>query len=494
MPGVDATTNAATGGSGAAVAAREGRLLAYASGNFGKALVFSSADLTILFLLTDLLGLSATAAGSIMLVAVLGDLVLDLLAARLVIRLRRGGRDYRWLVTAGAVPCGCAFALLYAMPLAGLRSAWLLALALLAFRGIYAVIDVPHNALMARITSDSRSRGRVSGYRLMFSTASALTVALLFAPLVQEAARTHAFARLAGAGAVAGLLFAATMIACAATVGRSDGARNRDHGADGIAVPLRDPLVIGMGLLALITGFAAPTFGRMLLYLGAYVIDRPDLVGTLLLAMTGGQFVGVAAWTALTARHDQSVLLAAGHAASAAAFVLFGLCLGVPALLPACAALIGFGLASVFMLPWGLLANAVDLVAFRHGRRFETGLFAYYLVVVKASGAGAIVMTGWMLGGLGYVPGGVQAPATIAGMVALGLGLPIAGSLCAIVLLRRFDVGHARHARVLAALGAGRRAPRCVKSARRRGPVESPHWPPHWRRDWTGRRRTICQA
>jgi GPH family glycoside/pentoside/hexuronide:cation symporter len=437
---------------------REGRLVAYASGNFGKALVFSSADLTILFLLTDLLGLSAAQAGTLMLVAVAGDLVLDLIAAKLVIRLRRRGRGYRWLVIAGAVPCGLAFAGLYAMPLAGLRTGWALAAAMLVFRGAYAIIDVPHNALMARITRDSRARGRASGYRLMFSTASALTVALLFAPLVQEAGRTHAFATLAVAGAVAGLLFAVTMVVCALGTGEGpDAAAIAPEPArpeqDGIAVPLRDPLVLGMGLVAFITGFAAPTFGRMLLYLGTYVIDRPELVGALLLAMTVGQFVGVLVWTALTARYDQNVLLAAGHGVTAVAFAMFALCLGHVDLLLPCTVLIGFGLASVFMLPWGLLANAVDFVALRHGRRFETGLFAFYLVVTKASGAAATVLIGWVLGGLGYVPGAVQGAAVEAGMMAFGLGVPFAGCLLAIVLLRRFDLGAARHARVLAALG-----------------------------------------
>jgi GPH family glycoside/pentoside/hexuronide:cation symporter len=222
-------------------------------------------------------------------------------------------------------------------------------------------------------------------------------------------------------------------------------------------VPLRDPLVLGMGLVALITGFAAPTFGRMLLYVGTYVIEQPELVGALLLAMTVGQFVGVLVWTALTARYDQSVLLAAGHGVTAVAFSLFGLCLGHVDLLLPCTVLIGFGLASVFMLPWGLLANAVDFVALRHGRRFETGLFAFYLVVTKASGAAATVLIGWVLGGLGYVPGAVQGPAVEAGMMAFGLGVPFAGCLCAIVLLRRFDLGAARHARVLEVLRTGRR-------------------------------------
>jgi GPH family glycoside/pentoside/hexuronide:cation symporter len=435
-----------------AIFAREARLFAYSSGNFGKALVFAGADMTILFLLTDLLGLTATAAGSLMLVALAGDLVFDLVAAALVIRLRRKGRGYRSLVATGTVPCGMAFAMLYAMPASGLHQGWLLAAAMLVFRGAYAVIDVPHNALMAQMTSDSRARGRVSGYRLLFSTASSLCVAMVLTPLVQHAARSRAFDALAVTGAFAAGLFALTMILCVATSGRQAGTSADAAGQDAIRVPLRDPLVLGMGLMALITGFAMPTFGRMILFIGTYVAERPDLVATLLLAMTCGQFAGVLFWTALTARMDQARVLAMGHGVSAVGFVLFALCLDRPDALLACVAVIGFGLASVFMLPWGLLANAVDFVALRHGRRLETGLFAFYLVAVKASGAAATALIGWSLGWLGYVPGEHQGTSVETGMLALGLGLPLVGALSAIVLLRRFDIGHARHARVRAAL------------------------------------------
>ena len=133
-------------------------MLAYASGNFGKALVFSGADLTILFLLSDVLNLGATTAGWLMLAALCGDLIFDLLAARLTIRLRHVGKGYRWMVAVAATPCAIAFALLYAMPLLGARQLWMLAMALLIFRGAYAIIDVPHNALMAQVTSDSSAR------------------------------------------------------------------------------------------------------------------------------------------------------------------------------------------------------------------------------------------------------------------------------------------------------------------------------------------------
>lgn len=443
-------------------AGSEGRLLAYSSGNLGKALIFSGADLTILFLLTDLLGLSATTAGSLMLIALFGDLVFDLLAARLVIRLRRSGRGYRWMIAAAAVPCGAAFALLYALPALGVRNLWVFACALLLFRGAYAMIDVPHNALMARVTSDSRSRGRVSGYRLFFSTVSGLAIATILTPLVQTAGRDGAFDQLAVTGMIASAIFALTMMLSALT---SDSGAERPAsttmGGDGIAIPLRDPMIMGMALLAFITGFAAPTFGRMLLYIGTYVVHRPDLVRTLLLGMTFGQFTGVIVWTAMTGRFSKASLLAVGHAISALGILLFALCLPWPDALTACAVLIGFGFASVFMLPWGLLADAVDFVAWRHNRRFETGLFAFYLVVVKASGAASTALIGWTLGWLGYLPDKAQTASVQVGMLGLGLGIPILGSLGAILLMRNSDIGHACHARLIAALAyRNRRASR----------------------------------
>lgn len=428
-------------------------MLAYASGNFGKALVFGGADLTILFLLTDVLSLRGDVAAGVMLFAVLGDLLFDLLAARLVLRWRAAGRGYRWTVAFAALPCGAAFALIYAMPALGLRRAWMLALAILVFRGAYAVVDVPHNALMAQVSRDSRARGRVSGYRLFFSTASAFAIAGILTPLVQQAGRARHFDALAVTGIGAGLVFALTMLLCV----RASGARGAGDvvpplRGDRIAVPLRDPMVLGMGTLALLTGFAMPCFGRMLMYLGTYVMARTGAVTLLLAAMTLGQFAGVLGWTALTHRFAKSRLLAAGHGVSALGLLAFGLSTAWPAGQIAGAVLIGVGFASVFMLPWGLLADAVDIVEWRHGRRYETGLFAFYLVLVKASGAASTAMIGWVLGALGYVPGAVQAEGVRIGMLGLGVGMPLAGALLAMLLLRRFTLDHGRHAALLAAL------------------------------------------
>ncbi|MCJ1962165.1 MFS transporter [Novosphingobium mangrovi (ex Hu et al. 2023)] len=445
---------------------REARLLAYAAGNFGKNITFSGAEITFLFLLTELLGLRAATAGGLMLLVLAGDLVFDLLAARIVIAMQARGRSYRWLIVAGAAPCGLAFAGVYALPFfssqifAGALPVAAMALVLVLFRGAYAVIDVPHNALMTRVSADSRVRARVSGYRRLFSSCSSLTIALVLTPIVQEAGTTGNHTRLALAGGLVGLVFTATMIASARYApGTADSSAtpSAPRCRDGLRVPLRAPLVLAMLALAALTGFAPPAFERMLLYMGEHVLAAPGLVTGILTAITIGQFAGVAAWTALTARIDSTRLLMLGHATCLAGLTLFALTgiafpMGTSAPLLASALVMGFGQTAIYMLPWSLLADVVDALEWQFRRRFEAGLFAIFLVAIKASGAASTASLGLLLDLAGYSPGDAASPAVRGAILALGLALPAAGSLAVIAVLTRVRLGHARHARIRRAL------------------------------------------
>lgn len=79
-------------------------------------------------------------------------------------------------------------------------------------------------------------------------------------------------------------------------------------------------------------------------------------------------------------------------------------------------------------------------------------MFAFYLVVVKASGAACAAMIGWTLGAVGYVPGQGQSDSVRWAMIAIGFGLPIIGAIASILLLSRFRLDHARHARLMRAI------------------------------------------
>jgi glycoside/pentoside/hexuronide:cation symporter, GPH family len=221
-------------------------------------------------------------------------------------------------------------------------------------------------------------------------------------------------------------------------------------------LPKPDRLLAAMAVIACVTGFAMPMFGRMVLYLATYVLDRPALASRILLAVTLGQFPGVLLWTWLVRYADKTVLLAISYLAAVGGVLLCVWADSRAEWLVAAAAFTGIGLAGVFMLPWGILADVIDFVEFRQRERRETATFASFLVIIKASAAASVGMTGWALGRLGYVAGAHQPAAVLKGMKMLAFGVPILGSVAALLVLLRLSVGHRAHAKVLRVLGTRR--------------------------------------
>ena len=429
-------------------------LIGYSSGNFGKNLLLGSVDVTLLFVLTDLLGIAPQRVSVLMLMVFGADLMLDLGAGLLAAWAQNRGTGYRRLIVLGAPPCGIAFALIYSLPLLGVGKLATIAPAIIFFRGAYAIIDVPHNSLLARVATDSRARGRASGYRTVFSSAASVVIATVLVPFMGADGPSASAGQLALLGAAGGLLFCCAMFFAAWSAreeGAGGAAATPRRAARIVFLPRMDRLFGAIAVIALVTGFAMPVFGKMMLYIATYALHQPGLAGRLLLTITLGQLAGVALWIYLVRSHEKTDLLAASHAVGIAGLVCFAVAGDRVCLLTASAALIGVGFAGVFMLPWGILADITDFAAFRHRERRETATFATVLVILKAGGVASLAAIGWILGKLGYVPGVAQAESVIEGMKLLAFGVPILGSVIAILTLRRLALGHQVHARVVRA-------------------------------------------
>ncbi|TFW16352.1 MFS transporter [Duganella callida] len=430
-------------------------LIGYSTGNFGKNLLLGSIDVTLLFLLTDLLGVPAHRVSVLMAVVFVGDLLLDLSAGLLATWALNRGIAYRRLIALGALPCALAFALIYSLPLLGRANLAVIAAAVLFFRAAYAVIDVPHNSLLARVASDSRARGRASGYRTVFSSGASVVIATVVVPFVGTAGQHAEPALLSRMAMTGGLLFCAAML-FAAWSSREEGAV-APRKVRAVFLPRLDRLFAAMAVIAVVTGFATPIFGKMMLYIATYALNRPAFAGQALFMLTLGQFAGAGLWMYLIRFHDKTHLLAASHTLGVFGILVFAMAGQDSLLLTVAVALTGIGFGGVFMLPWGILADVVDFAEFRHRERRETATFATVLVILKSGSAASSAVIGWGLSQIGYVPGVAQAEAVVHGMKLLAFGVPTLGSLAAVATLRHFAIGHQEHARVLRANRTRRR-------------------------------------
>lgn len=316
--------NTETGSSLSETVAFNARPLIYASGNFGKNILWGTTEITLLFVMTDMLELSPSLAGLILLGSLVVDGVLDPCVGFLADRLHTPIGRYGPLILIGAPLSALSFFALYTLPLVGAGSACLITFLVVVFRASYSLIDLPHNALMTHVTRQSEARGRLAGYRFLFSSLASFILALSLAPLIQngggEILSPRGLAVFAGSVAC---LSAIVMVASWSVV------RNKDRESARI-VRFRTPLMKGIRALwaspsyriALVVGclatFSLPLFGKSLLYI--FHLSPGSAGGGLKHAYSHGPWtirrfatldfsvraVGKEAGAATRARHDRS--------------------------------------------------------------------------------------------------------------------------------------------------------------------------------------------
>ena len=424
--------------------ASELRAIGYSAGNLGKNLLWSAADLTLLFILTDILGLPPGFAGTVMMLALVGDMVIDLSAGRLAAAAERYGIGYGHMLWVFAPACALSFAILYALAGAGRGDPAGIVLALVAFRIFYGLLDIPHNAMMPHVATDSRARGRVSGYRYIFSSIATLLVTLWLAPEVSAASLTGEAADLATFGVVAAGLSVLTLWIAAgcfrAPARRSDSPVGRVR-----ILPRFSADYVKLLALGLLAGGASAMFARSMIYYGTHYLADAGAAARILSALVVGQLAGAVVWSAASQRFDSRHVLALANAASA--LLVPGFLLLPPDLQPIGGFLIGAALAGVFALPWAILSDVIDADDVRFGRRYEPQAVSLFVTVLKGGAAIGIAAMGWTLDAVGYDGAGSRSPAIAAAVLGLTVIPATLGGLAASAIAWSLKGSHASHAR-----------------------------------------------
>ena len=423
--------------------------IGYASGNFGKSVQWNTVDFVYLFFLTDIVGLSATLAGAVILVSMIWDAVSDPIFGQLLDRMRKRLGSYQQILAVAAPISFIGFVGLFLLP--GLISSAPASAAIVAgfiFRTGYTLVDVPHNAMLANMSADSRQRATLSGYRFFFSSVGSIVMALaVFPNLRNESSDIRdyvTFAVMIGFIYIANIWFSAY---ASRGVQRSNDA---SHASVSFRVAVSNMtsnyrLLIMWGVVA-VMALLIPVFARMGVFYAKTWLGDASIGSLLFMAYAIGQVASLPVWVKLCNLTEKSIAgvssvlmmvaicsvffgLKPDHAVHAAAFFFFA----------------GFAFGGINTMIWAIIPDTIEYTQARTGFRHEALTFGLLLLTLKMFAGLSMALTGWALDASGYAPDLVTSDVAKAGVLAYMTAAPVLGSLICAILFHHLNITHKGH-------------------------------------------------
>lgn len=166
---------------------------------------------------TDVFGLAAAAAGTMLLVTRSWDIFIDVFVGMTADRVKTRWGKFRPFLLWMAVPFGLVSVLAFTTPNFGATGKLVYAyVTLTLLMLVYSAINVPYGALMGVISPDPQERTSLSSYRFSFAQGAGLMVALFTQPLVAHfggADKAHGYETTVGVFALLAIVMFLTTFA-----------------------------------------------------------------------------------------------------------------------------------------------------------------------------------------------------------------------------------------------------------------------------------------
>lgn len=430
-----------------------GRMASFAVGDYGFNLYWQSVSLFLMFYYTDVVGLSASAAGLIYMVASIFDGAIDPVMGAMADRTRSRWGRYRPYLLFGAVPLGLSFCGLYWTPAAsGLGLAALVLSTHLVFRVAYTAVSIPYTSLTARITGSSDERSSLAGFRMAYATLAGLTVSFLTQPLVAWIGQGDAARGFLGAAAVfAGI---ATCIFPIVFLTTQEPVLPSDHAPPpSLSDYWRAMRVNRAFWLVMIAVTAAALnstiIGKSVLYYYKYFVgDEAGARYALSIKAAAGLLI-IPAWvymTKWTGKRGAWFLASAWGALCLVAFIFIEVRTVVEAII--FFLLLHIASLGLNMTYWSMLPDTVEYGEWRSGLRAESFVFGFGIFFQKMALGIAAGVLGVSLDWVGYAPNVDQSVETLGGIKAIIIVLPLAGLAMGALAMWFYPLRGQEHARI----------------------------------------------
>ena len=428
-----------------------GTIMGWSVGTVGPVTLLYVVNYSFMFFMTDLLGVTAALAGTLIFAVRIYDIFADptmgLVSDRTVSRM---GRRRPWMLGGAflsSVGCIALFTVPAAVTRAGtvLIDLWILTALLLYFTG-YTMFNVPYLAMPAEMTEDYHERTRLMGARVFFVAVSGLLGVSVGPLLIQYFGKNrHAYSWTAILMAAVSL---AAMLACVAGTARARATQPSNH-----RVPLADQLRLAFANKPFVKLIAAKfllllamsSTTTSMFYFATHVLHRElSTVAQFGLFQTIGMLLSLPLWIRLARRFAKHHLFMACCAANA--IILLSWTLATPTeptvLLLVRSFVIGCTAGGALLMGQALLPDTMEYDYLRSGLRREGAYSGVYSMVEKAGFAVGPLFIGILLSATGYAGAvGANGGAAAAGgatslAVYMGIAvIPAAASALALLTL-----------------------------------------------------------
>jgi len=429
-----------------------GQVSRYAIGSLGTGGFATLPGLVLVYYLTDSLGVTALAAGTIVTIAKIWDVLIDPVIGGFSDRslARHGTRGRTMLI--GAIGLPIAFLLTFAVPAAfgPLPAAIWVLIAFMAAATFFSLFQVPYIALPAELTDDYRERTRLLTWRVVV-----LTVAiLLFGAGGPELRALFPGDPLMGylvMAAVAAVVLGAAMLFSTSVAPRRPllpvraGASIAEHYRDGVTVLRQSQPFRALLATFMLQGLATGLMLAAAQYVARWVLGDETAVTQLFVALIAPALLMAPVWRLIADRIGKE----RGFRLASATFLLATVILAAMVWLPgwwivAPVALAGAAYAGMQTLPMAMLPDVIAYDRTRTGGANRSGVFGGVWTAGETTGMalGGTVLT-VVLAITGYLETRAgeqvsQPDAAVAGIAVSFSILPAVLMLLSLVTLARY--------------------------------------------------------
>jgi GPH family glycoside/pentoside/hexuronide:cation symporter len=315
---------------------------------------------------------------------------------------------------------------------------------------------VPHGALGMELTPDYHDRTRLFAYRHILS-AVGLGMGLGAVWLLRTADTPREMALMVSLGG--GTLVAVMIIYAALRVPERSEFQGR--GARKVTAALRDvaqnPHARVLAMVYVLETFGTASIGTLAPYVMQYVVNAPQLTEVFILMYVVPALAFTPIWVKLSRRFGKKPLWLLAMVATMIAYAtMFFIGHGSYVTIFIVVTLLGAGSGCGSVLAPSVQADVIDYDEYRTGERKEGAYVSIWNLLRKAPAGITAMITGFVLQAIGFEPNAEQSEEMKTAMLALIGLLPAVCYAGAIVLLTRFSLDEAEHARIVSELVARR--------------------------------------